>query len=77
MRIFALTVLVLGLAGVLVAGAASASAQEADETLDELFGFLLGLATALDKRVDLTDEGDPDRVIFVALPGTDSVSYVL
>ena len=36
MRIFALTVLVLGLAGVLVAGAASASAQEADETLDEL-----------------------------------------
>lgn len=48
-----------------------------DETLDELFGFLLGLAAVLDKRVDLTDEGDPDRVIFVALPGTDSVSYVL
>ncbi|MCL4239720.1 MAG: hypothetical protein KJ048_00055 [Dehalococcoidia bacterium] len=36
MRIFALTVLALGLAGALVVGAASASAQEADDTLDEL-----------------------------------------
>lgn len=48
-----------------------------EETLEALFNFLLGLASVLDKRVDLTHEGDPDCVIFVALPGTDSVSYVL
>lgn len=48
-----------------------------DETLEALFSFLLGLSGVLNKRVDLTDEGDPDRVIFVALPGADGVSYVL
>ena len=36
MRILALTALALGLAAALVAGAASATAQEADDTLDEL-----------------------------------------
>ena len=36
MRILVRTVLVLGLAGALVVGAASATAQEADDTLDEL-----------------------------------------
>ncbi len=36
MRILALTVLTLGLAGALVVGATSATAQEADDTLDEL-----------------------------------------
>ncbi len=36
MRILALTVLALGVAGALVVGATSATAQEADDTLDEL-----------------------------------------
>lgn len=36
MRILVLTAFALGLAGALVAGAASATAQEADDTLDEL-----------------------------------------
>ncbi len=36
MRIFALAAFALGLAGALVVGAASATAQEADDTLDEL-----------------------------------------
>lgn len=48
-----------------------------DETLDALFGFLLSMSNVLQKRIDLTDEGEPDKVLFVALPGTDSVSYVL
>ncbi len=46
------------------------------ETLDAIFDFLLGLASAVGKRVDLTEENVPDAVIFRALPGSATIQYM-
>ena len=46
------------------------------ERLDAIFDFLRGLASAVGKRVDLTEENVPDAVIFRALPGSSTIQYM-
>lgn len=48
-----------------------------EETMEAVFSFLLRMSNALNKRVDLTGEGEPEKPIFVAQPNSDSVTYVM
>jgi hypothetical protein len=46
------------------------------ERLDAVFDFLRGLASAVGKRADLTEENVPDAVIFRALPDGSTIEYM-